>query len=148
MNKAAILEKIIEEQQKIVDSMVTSREEYREESDLDENSGTIDPEDLSNQTNAKEMEMRMHVMLDNAKAELEKLQQYAGVEKNEVAAGALVDTGDRLFFVGSGIASMQVFGKELLGVSLEAPAFRVMAGKKAGDSFTLGNETYSILSVQ
>ncbi|HRN79172.1 MAG TPA: hypothetical protein PKY29_02710 [Ferruginibacter sp.] len=148
MNKAAILEKIIEEQQKIVDSMVTSREEYREESDLDENSGTIDPEDLSNQTNAKEMEMRMQVMLDNAKAELEKLKQYSGVEKNEVAAGALVDTGERLFFVGSGIASMQVFGKELLGVSLEAPAFRVMAGKKAGDSFTLGNETYSILSVQ
>ncbi|MBX2940607.1 MAG: hypothetical protein KF880_11095 [Ferruginibacter sp.] len=148
MNKAAILEKIIEEQQKIVDSMVTSREEYREESDIDETGGTIDPEDLSNQTNAKEMEMRMQVMLDSAKTELEKLKQYSGVEKNEVAAGALVDTGERLFFVGSGIASMQVFGKELLGVSLEAPAYRVMVGKKSGDSFTLGNETYSILSVQ
>lgn len=148
MNKAAILAKIIEEQQKIVDSMMTSREEYREESDLDENSGTIDPEDLSNQTNAKEMEMQMQLILEKAKAELDRLQQFSGVERNEIAAGALVDTGEKMFFIGSGIASMNVFGKELLGVSLDAPAFRLMAGKKAGESFTLGNETYSIISVQ
>ncbi|HRN92294.1 MAG TPA: hypothetical protein PLS87_07700 [Ferruginibacter sp.] len=148
MNKAAILEKIIEEQQKIVESMITSSEEYREESDIDETGGTIDPEDLSNQTNAKEMEMRMRVMLDNAKAELDKLKQYEGLEKDEIAPGALVDAGDKMFFIGSGFASMQAFGKELLGVSLDAPAYRAMAGKKAGDSFTLGNDTYSIVSVK
>ena len=65
-------------------------------------------------------------MLDNAKAELDKLKQYEGLEKDEIAPGALVDTGDRMFFIGSGFASMQAFGKELLGVSLDAPAYRAM----------------------
>jgi len=148
MNKANILAQIIDEQKKIVESMETSQEEYREESDLDEGGGSIDPEDLSNQTNAKEMQMRMSVLLEKAKSELDRLQQFEGVEKDEVSPGALVDTGEKLFFIGSGIANMQIKERELLGVSIEAPAYRIMQGKKAGDSFTLGNENYTIISIQ
>lgn len=148
MNKANILAQIIDEQKKIVESMETSQEEYREESDLDEGGGSIDPEDLSNQTNAKEMQMRMSVLLEKAKSELDRLQQFEGVEKDEVSPGALVDTGEKLFFIGSGIANMQIKEKELLGVSIEAPAYRTMQGKKAGDTFALGNENYTIISIQ
>ena len=91
--------------------------------------------------------MRMQVQYDQAKSSLIRLHDLAGKDHAQAEAGALLETDKGWFFLGLPLASISVDGKELLGISTESPAFASIRGKKAGDSFTLGKNTYTITSV-
>lgn len=57
MKREEILDKIIEEQQRVIDNLQQSVDRYKTASDLDEDD-TSDPDDLARQTEAKDMQLR------------------------------------------------------------------------------------------
>lgn len=147
MDRKEILELIISAQEEMVENLEQSVKSYAVEADIDESDGSINPSDLSNQSTAKDMQLRMELTLSGALNELEKIKQLEDVTSETAIAGSVVETKDKLFFLGSGITKLPLNGKELLGVSIDAPAYAQIFGKKKGDTFKLADTTYEITDV-
>lgn len=147
MDRKSILQLIINAQKEMVENLEQSVNSYAVEADIDESDGSINPSDLSNQSTAKDMQLRLELTLSGALNELEKIKQFEDVQSETAIAGSIVETENKLFFLGSGITKLMIKEKELLGVSIDAPAYNEIFGKKKGDSFTLANTAYKILDV-
>lgn len=147
MNKSAIIETISAQLKRNMDELIISLDNYETTSDLDEND-TRDMEDLSQQDESKEIQRQLQRQLTQAQETYAQLQELAGETVSSAKPGALVSTDKNLFYIGPSMASIPVGDKELFCISSESPAFQVMRGKKAGDSFELANEKFEILSIE
>jgi len=147
MNKTEILQKIAEVLENNITEITNALEDHKAASDMDEGD-TRDMEDYSQQSEHKEMQYQMQIQLDNAQAGLDRLREFSAEKFSDAKSGALIETDKNWFLLGVSFPSINLNGKELLGVSPESPAFQTIQGKQKGDTFTLGNNTYNILGVQ
>ncbi|HEX5112744.1 MAG TPA: hypothetical protein VFV79_07850 [Saprospiraceae bacterium] len=146
MNRNDVLEKIRLSLERNLAELTQALNDYESASNIDE-TDTLDPEDLSQQTEFKEMQMRMKFHLEQVNDQLSRLQELANKKVNSVEAGAIVETDRILLFIGVSCPSIPVDGKEILGISTETPIFAALKGKTAGDIFKMGKEEHSIASV-
>ena len=146
MTKKEILELIERKLDSNISELTQSLQSYEAASNMDEGD-TLDPEDFSQQTEHKEMQMRMQVQLDQARNQLVRLRELAGKDHSISEAGALLETDRNWLFLGISFSAMPVGSKELLGISPESPAFASIRGKGAGDHFQLGKDQYKILAI-
>src|SRR5690349_650675 len=134
MNKQEILSQMAAQLEANMHELTESLESYEAASNMDEGD-TVDPDDFSKQAEYKEMQMRMQVQYDQVKSSLIRLRDLAAKDHSQAEAGALLETDRGWFFLGIPLASMQIDGKELLGISAESPAYASIKGKKEGDVF-------------
>ena len=146
MNKTNILSRIATQLEANISELAESLASYEAASNMDEGD-TVDPDDFSKQTEYKEMQMRMQVQLDHAKGNLVRLNDLASKDHSQAEIGSLLKTDKGWFFLGLSLASMNIDGMELLGISQESPAYATIRGKQVGDSFMLGKNTYTIKEV-
>lgn len=146
MNKKDILEKIIEEQNKVIESLEQSVERYKIASDLDEES-THDPEDFSHQTEAKDMQLRYEKMLREAQQSMDFLINQKGENHQEIEEGAIIETDENYLFIGVSVPRFQAGDKEVVSLSAEAPIFHNLKGKKVGEAIQLGAKELTIKSI-
>ncbi len=99
---------------------------------------------MSQQGEQSDIRNTLRVALENAQAELANVKALENTEIREVSPGAFVETADRTFFIGSSHRSIPFGDTELVGVSVQAPAYAAMQGLHKGDSFTLGDTHYTI----
>lgn len=142
-SKEKILKLIIEQEEKFVEKLEATRDQFKSASDLDEEA-TMDRQEMSHANEAKDMQMRMKVQLDKANADLDEIKTTGAASYDSVQPGAIVKTDKNIFFAGVSIHSLEIDGKDLLGVSTESPAYSLMRGLSAGEKFTLGEDTYTI----
>ena len=147
MNKKEILDSIIKEQQSVIENLQDSVNRYKTASDLEENS-TSDPDELSRQTEAKDMQLRFEQLHSEAKHHLNLLENEKDNNYEEIENGSLIETEKYYFYVGISVPSFDFKGKEVISVSEEAPIFKEMEGKKAGDEFKMGDTNYKILDIK
>lgn len=135
------------DQQKIaINELRRSMESYKDYSDLDEGD-TLDPEDFSQQTVAKEAQMRLQQQLNRAQKDLDILDRYAGESFDQVQAGALVETDSHWFLTGISLGGYESTKTDIHCISTGSPAFETLLGKKTGDHFRLGNKEYLIKAI-
>lgn len=146
MNKKKIIQLLINRQLTIVDELTKSMESYQEYADLDEDS-TLDPEDFSQQTVAKESQLRLQQQLERAQTELALLEHYAVNKFDTVQAGALIQTDSLWFLTGISLGVFEAEEINIHFISTGSPAFDVVLGKKINDSFTLGNKNYKVIAI-
>ncbi len=70
-----------------------------------------------------------------------------GIEHDIVSSGAVVVTNHRTFFIGVSSESVDIDGQDIFGISLQAPIYAAMEGKKAGDFFDFRDTSYIIEAV-
>ena len=146
MEKQNILQQIEQTLRNNITELTNALNDYEAGSNLDEGD-TIDPEDYSQQSEAREMKMQMQIQLDQAQNQLTRLQGFSQKESTQVEPGALITTDKNLFFVGLSLPSMSIDDKDLYCISTESPAYSAVRGKSAGDHFDIGKDTHTILSV-
>lgn len=146
MKKTAIIELLIQEQSDVISDLKKATKVYRKASDIDEDD-TLDPEDYSHQTEAKEMQLRLENKLIRENNALELLKKYKSESCNDVQLGALVETDDYYFYVGVATHPVAYKGKKVMGVSEKAPLMAELRNKKVGDKVTIGNKTHTIQSI-
>lgn len=147
MNKKEVLDKIIEEQQSVIENLKESVERYKTASDLEENSAA-DPDELSRQAEAKDMQLRFEQLLSEAEYNLSEIEDEKEKSRTEAEAGSLIETDKICFFIGISVPKFELEGKDVISVSEEAPIAKEMEGKTAGDSFKMGDQELKILSIQ
>lgn len=102
---------------------------------------------------AEEMALRRQQLVDQlafASEEqrvLEAMLPWIGERYNEVRLGSVVITDKASFYVSVSIERFEVEGAPFVGISPQSPLYRAMAGKKKGDLFAFGTETYRILEL-
>lgn len=102
---------------------------------------------MSQQEEQADIRNNMQVALESAQAELANVKSLQDVEVDGVAAGAFVETEDRIFFIGSSQRGIPFGEKEIIGVSLAAPAFAAMESLQKGDTFRLGKNAFTVVDI-
>ena len=146
MNRKDIINKIIEEQKKVIESLESSVERYKVASDIDEES-THDPEDFSRQTEAKDMQLRYEKMLRNAESEMSFLEKETELSHETTENGSIIETGQNFYFVGISVPMIKLKEKQIISFSEDAPIFQSMKGKKVGDEVKIGDNKEVISSI-
>lgn len=143
MTRQDILYKIIDEQRKVIENLEQSVQRYKTASDIDEDS-TLDPEDFSHQSEAKDMQLRFESMLRDAQSDLEFLQKETEGSHHEIESGCIIDTDGYYLFIGLSMPQFKINNKEVLCISEDAPIFQELEDKKVGDTVNLGNRSLEI----
>lgn len=146
MDRKDILNKIIEEQKKIIESLENSIERYKIASNLEENSSS-DPEDLSHQAEAKDMQLRYEKMRRMEEQNLAFVENELKETHKESENGALISTDKNYLFIGISVPAFQYKGKDVISFSDDAPIFNNIKGKKTGEIVKIGDEELEIVSV-
>ena len=146
MDKPKQMQFLIDQQLIAIEELKRSMQDFKADADMDEDD-TKDPEDFSHQTVAKEAEMRLKQQILRAEKDMTLLEQYAMEKFDRVQAGTLIETDSYWFLAGISLGGYESKKTDIHCVSIGSPAFETMLGKKAGDSFTLGNQTYTIKDI-
>lgn len=146
MNKVKLQEKIIEIQTLIVSELKEKIDSSLSMIDIDE-TDTIDPEDLSHQSESLDMKNLFEQKLNKAQIELDTLLHMDFSEKKEAIPGALVTTENFHFLIGFATIPFEFDGKRIVGVSIDSPIYPEIKGKVVGDRFSYSENNYKILAI-
>ena len=146
MNKQLLHQHLIKSQEEIIQDLREKIASSNGMVDIDE-TDTIDPEDLSHQTESGEMKQLFEKKLFRAEVELNQLKNLNVDQKSLVEAGAFVATEKFHFFVGHATMPFDFEGKHIIGISVDSPIFPTMKGKGNGDSFSHAGNDYKILEI-
>ena len=89
----------------------------------------------------KEMYMQQ---MENAAVNIKALSDIPMGKTDTVEQGSIVITDKQCFFVGVGIGKIQFQGGDYFVISMAAPIFKAMEGKKIGDNFVFNNVKHII----
>lgn len=146
MKREEILDRIIEEQQRVIDNLKQSVDRYKTASDLDEDD-TSDPDDLARQTEAKDMQLRFEKMLQKEKTDMNFVLAEKEKSHEEAEVGAIIETEKHFIFVGVALPVIKLNGKDIYCVSPDAPIYGKLRGKKVKESAEVGATTFEILNI-
>lgn len=146
MNKQLLFQHLIKSQEEIIQDLHEKINSTNGMVDIDE-TDTIDPEDLSHQSESGEMKQLFEQKLLRAELELDALRKMNIEPKNSVSMGAYVSTEKFNFFVGHATMPFDFEGKHIVGISLESPIFPVMNGLNEGDKFAHAGNEYKIIEI-
>ena len=145
MKRNEIINKIIDEQKRIVANLKVSVERYENASDLDEDS-TIDPDDLSQQTQSRDMLLRFTQLFDKAKKDLEYLIKEIETQHETIESGTLIETDKAYIFIGISVPKFTAKDKDVYAISVEAPVYTNIRGKNIGDEIEFNQQKMKIVS--
>lgn len=143
MTRSHILKRIIEEQQHVIETLKQSVDHYVHASDIDEQA-TIDPDDLSQQVQTKDLQLRFENLLKEAEANLKFIETAADEPHTGIETGSIVETQDAFLFVGISVPKFEFEGKQVVSFSEKAPVFQQLRGKKIGETVLFGEKTLRI----
>ncbi len=109
---------------------------------------TAEIDALSQKDEAADLSNLLQQPLATVQNTINTVKQYQTVARENIGPGALVETDAHFLLVGVVIPLLEIGGKKVAGVALDAPAYATLEGKKKGDQVHLGNREYLILSVQ
>lgn len=145
--KKKIIDLIEEQLNKSLESFEASEAEYRESADLDEEA-TRNLDDLSQQAEDNDMQMRIKTQALRVQENIAWLDANAMISRDRVEPGALVETKNKWFFFGIALPTgIEAEGKQVIGVSEAAPIYSYLEGKKKGDTMDIGEEKLKIMGI-
>jgi hypothetical protein len=146
MNKHALQNRLLEIQRTTIAEIREKIFATKNAVDIDE-SDTIDSEDLSHQSEESTLNLLYQNQLNQAEKDIQTIQKLDFSRKNSVAPGALVDTENVCFFVGSPVLPFEFEGKRIVGISVDSPIMSEMSGKQANESFSYNEKQYTITAI-
>ena len=146
MNKIELKEKLLSLEFAEINEAERNYEEFIKDSDLDRND-TIDPEDHSQHAASAELSEGYEQQVLEHEHHIELLNTIDFSPSDSVRVGAVLETTNRYLFIGLPFREFEYEGKPMLGISVKAPIYKNVEGKKAGDLCQFNGSEFKILSV-
>lgn len=143
IEKSKIFEEIKNQQEEVIRDFETMLEQIKGVTDLDEEA-TRDVDDFAQQNTYDDIENRIGLQYENAKGLMNILNDIDLSPKEEVAPGAVIITNKVNFFVSIPNSGFEVDNTTFVGITTDAPLYYFMRGKKKGESFKYGKNSYKI----
>lgn len=123
--------------------------------DLLANEGNVNEEEYDNHLQSFKSEGLAEVNLltdqmEFAQKELEELRKidwHQDQPEETVHFGSIVETDQRVFFVSTSLEEFVVDGQDVFGLSVNAPLYSAMKGRRAGELFSFQSTQYHIKSI-
>lgn len=148
MKKSEILDLILVKQKQIISNLEQTIVHYHLDSNLDEDD-TLDPEDYSHQDEASEMKFRLKEILNKAKTDYNFIQNNLNSVHQSIENGALIKIEENGYiFVGVSIPPFVADNNKIITISEKAPIFSNIKDLLVGDKITIGNKTYTIITIE
>ncbi len=144
--KEEIIQKLIEEQEKVIADLEKTVADRNAAADIDEED-TRDADEFAQQEVNKDFVRRFSEQITIGHEDLATLKSYKFKKNNTFSKGALVEVKEFYILVGAAVHNVEHNGKKVVCMSLEAPAFALNEGKKEGEEMKMGNKTTPILSI-
>lgn len=146
MTKKDIINELIRRQRQLVQELQNQKAIIYSSVDIDE-SDTIDPEDLSHQFEAHEMEHLTDLQLKKAESELERMLQIDTDTDGKIKQGSIVETNNFNFIIGFPALPFSLMDKQFVGVSKDSPIYSLMIHSQKGKSFSYQGNSYTITNI-
>lgn len=143
MTKIEIKNELVLLQEHLIDDLNKMLDTYKTGLDLDEED-VFDSEDLSHQGEATAAANELKGRVGHAKEDLIFIENFALENFEEIKEHAVVKTKELNFIVGAAILPFTFRKEKYVGISLKAPIYQMMKGKKKGDVFNFGKHKYEI----
>lgn len=145
--KEEIIQKLIEEQEKVIADLNKTIEDRNAAADIDEET-TRDADDFAQQEVNKDFVRRFQEQITIGHEDLATLKSYKFRKNDTFSKGALIEVKEFYILVGAAVHNVEHNKKKVVCMSMEAPAYGLNEGKKAGDKMKMGNKETKILSIQ
>ncbi|MEP2935098.1 MAG: hypothetical protein ABJM06_05235 [Gilvibacter sp.] len=145
------------DKQKIKQALIDLERHYLDESDMEYEDflkGTLrnksaieDEDDQSHHVQSIEISDKIEEQAQIHVEHLNTINQLSFEPTEVVQPGAVVKVNGRYLVVAVSEPPFKVDGIDFLGISIQAPIYKELGGKKAGDSFMFNNMSFAIESV-
>ena len=146
MDKQKIKDALIALEKRHIDAAEMKYEDFLKGNLLDKTE-VVDDDDQSHHRQSIEisdqLEEQAHVHVEH----LEDINKISFEETDTVGPGAVVSVNGRCMIVAVSKPPFKVGDRDFLGISTQAPIYKELKGKKAGDSFTFNNLNFTIEAV-
>lgn len=137
---------IITYQENLIKGLENEFQSFRSGADIDEND-VRDADAHSHQSQSAYDEQRVSSQLSRAKVDLEKIKSISDSPSTEVEEGALIETKNLLIHIGIVTSTFNDGGKDIIGISTQAPIYKSLVGQKEGFPFQFAGIDCSIISI-
>ncbi len=145
ISKAAILAACLQKQEELISNFNLRIDEVNAEAH--DNSQTPSQTDEGSNSSEELMEV-LNEELIFVRTEMEILRSIDSTTHSDlVERGAVVETDQRIFFIGVSTEDIEVEGTTIFGMSEKAPLYSHMRGLTKGDSFQFNTTKYQILDI-
>ncbi len=90
----------------------------------------------------------LQLQLSDAKKQLAELNKVPVKSSEKAEKGALVETGNGLFYISVAAGEFSVNGKKMMAISPESPLAAAIRGKTSGAEFSLNGFSQQIINIQ
>lgn len=143
MDKNTIKQALIKLEKQHIDEAEMKYEEFLSGNLLDREE-TVDNDDQSHHRQSieisDELEHQAHVHIDH----LEVINAISFDPTDVIKPGAIISVNDRCIIVAVPHRPFTIDGRHFMGISVNAPIYKSLEGKKAGDTFEFNNKKFII----
>jgi transcription elongation GreA/GreB family factor len=143
--KKRVLQRAKEEQQKLIEDFMHQIKDLQNSDEITDDD-QLDEQQQSLDSNNSDLISAISDELNFANEEMELLNkmQVGNKVADFVTIGAVVKTDSMTFYPSVSIEKFVVDGEELFGLSLKAPIYEEMKGKRKGETFQYKGTEYTI----
>jgi len=146
MFKEKIKKCIITYQENLVSNLEMEFQNTKQTAHIDE-ADVRDADTHSHQSQTIADEQRISEQLIRAKQDLEKLKSISTSPSHKIEEGAIIETRNLLIHVGIVTSKFNEEGKDIIGISTDAPIYKTLHGQKKGFPFEFAGTACEILSI-
>lgn len=146
MDKIKLKQALIELERHHIDEAEMKYEDFLTGNLLDKTE-VVDDDDQSHHRQSLEisdqLDKQAHVHQDH----LETINKISWEPTDTVGPGAVVSVNGRCMIVAVSKSQFNIGDRDFIGISVQAPIYASLKGKKAGDEFTFNNSKFTIEAV-
>ncbi|QDH78551.1 hypothetical protein FKX85_05700 [Echinicola soli] len=143
MDKNLIKQELLKKEKKHIEQSNESHYNFLRASDVNVEQVT-DLDDRSHQSQSADISQRLDGAVHNHEDHLATIEAISFEPKTTVEPGAIVSVNGRCIIVAVSKPPFKIGDRNFIGISTEAPIYKELKGKKAGDSFTFNNQKFTI----
>ena len=146
MNKAIVRNTMLSLEEEFLTHAKQGYAEYLKSAMIDRTEPTESDESAQAET-ASDLAEAFDEPVHTHSDKIEKLKTIDFGEKTEVAEGAIVKLNGHYFVISVSTARFECDGESFMGISPQAPIYKAMQGKRAGETFAYRDQRFDIQAV-
>lgn len=146
MNKEALKERLLKIEYKLIEKAELNYQAFLTDNKADF-SGVENVDDHSHQIANEEMTELLDRQVSEHKEHLNQIKHITFAPTNTIDLGAVAKVNGKYFVIAVAEPKFEFEGKEFMGISVSAPIYNELRGKKAGEEFIFNKQNFKIEEV-
>lgn len=146
MDKSRIKQILIESEMKLISEAEADYNAFVADNNLQQDD-VLDLDDMAHSDSSLGFENDLLARIVNHKMNLQAIEDTPVEPCETVCYGAVVKVDDDYLYVSTAQKPLEIDGKRIEGISTQAPIYKLMSGKRVGDTYEFNGKLHRIHEV-